>query len=200
LVHAGNVVHPSDTQPMVVIRSLKPVQVRFSVPQEHLGEIRERLGNTPIVVSAKPRSATAKPVSGLLTFLENTVDVATGTIALKATFTNDDLGLWPGQAVDVVLTLGSDRQALVVPEAALQRGQQGITMFVLGKDGRAEPRRVEVLRIAGDKALIRSGVSAGEEVVTDGQLRLRKGSKVARKPPSKATASAVPDEKRPALP
>lgn len=197
LVHAGNVVHPSDTQPMVVIRSLKPVQVRFSVPQEHLTAIRERLGKEPIAVAAKPRGAEAKPVSGLLTFLENTVDVATGTVLLKATFTNDDLGLWPGQAVDVVLTLGTDRQALVVPEAALQRGQAGITVFALGKDGRAEPRRVEVLRIAGDKALLRSGVSAGEEVVTDGQLRLRKGSKVARKPPSKATASAAPDEKRP---
>ncbi|HYJ10820.1 MAG TPA: efflux RND transporter periplasmic adaptor subunit [Polyangiaceae bacterium] len=200
LVHAGNVVHPGDTQPLVVIRSLKPVQVRFSVPQENLGAIRERLGKEPIAVSARPRGSEVKAVQGLLTFLESTVDAATGTVALKATFSNDDLALWPGSAVDVVLTLGTDRQALVVPEAALQRGQAGTTVFALGKDGRAELRPVEVLRIAGTQALLRSGVNAGEEVVTDGQLRLRRGSKLSRKPPSKATASAAPDEKRPVRP
>lgn len=200
LVHAGNVVHPGDPRPLVVIRSLKPVQVRFAVPQENLNAIRERLGQEPIAVSAKPRGSEVKAVQGLLTFLESTVDAATGTVMLKATFSNDELALWPGSAVDVVLTLGTDRQALVVPEAALQRGQTGITVFVRGKDGRAELRQVEVLRIAGTQALLRSGVNAGEEVVTDGQLRLRSGSKLTPKPPSKATASAAPDEKGPVRP
>jgi multidrug efflux system membrane fusion protein len=198
LVHAGNVVRPGDAQPLVVIRSLTPVQVRFAVPQEHLTAIREKLGKEPIEVKATPRGVGTKTAMGLLTFLESTVDVATGTVALKATFTNAGLELWPGAAVDVVLALGTDKQALVVPEAALQRSQSGMTVFVIGKDDRAEPRSVEVLRTAKTQVLLRSGVTADEEVVTDGQLRLRKGSKVSRKAAAPSpTASVSPEQKRP---
>ena len=197
LVHAGNVVHPGDTQPLVVLRSLSPVYVRFSVPQDYLGVIRERFGKEPLTARVTPRGEGAKAVAGPVTFLENTVDAATGTIALKATFVNAGQELWPGASVDVVLVLGQDKQAIVVPQAALQQTQSGAIVFVIDKDARADLRPVKVLRSTETQALIASGVKAGEEVVTDGQLRLRKGSKVTRKPSSAPAASVAPDERRP---
>jgi multidrug efflux system membrane fusion protein len=199
LVHAGNVVRPGDAEPLVVIRSLSPVYVRFAVSQDYLGEIRARFGREPLTARVTPRGEHAKSVEGPVTFLENTVDAATGTVALKATFGNAGQELWPGASVDVVLVLGVDAGAIVVPEAALQRTQSGSIVFVVGKDGRAQPRPVQVLRSTATQVLLRSGVSAGEEVVTDGQLRLRQGSKVTRKPPAAALLGSVgPEDKPPA--
>jgi membrane fusion protein, multidrug efflux system len=198
LVHAGNVVRPGAAQPLVVIRSLSPVYVRFAVSQDYLGTIRERFGREPLTARVTPRGAQAKPVEGPVTFLENTVDAATGTVALKASFVNAGQELWPGASVDVVLVLGVDRQATVVPEAALQRTQSGPIVFVVGRNGVAELRPVQVLRSTAAQALIGSGVKAGEEVVTDGQLRLRQGSKVTRKATGAALASSsTPQEQRP---
>jgi multidrug efflux system membrane fusion protein len=197
LVHAGNLVRPSDTQPLVTLRNLTPVYVRFSVPQEYLGPIRAGMSQG-LTVRATPRGEGAASVEGPLTFLDNTVDAATGTITLKGTFPNAGQELWPGASVNVALVLGVDRQATVVPEAALQRSQSGTLLFVIGQDGRVEPRNVEVLRTTSTLALIGSGVKAGENVVTDGQLRLRKGTRVSIKPPSaKLAASVTPEQKRP---
>jgi multidrug efflux system membrane fusion protein len=192
LVHAGNVVHANDAQPMVVIRNLSPIFVRFSVPQELLPSIRAGTGNEPLRVRATPRGPGAKSVEGPLTFLENTVDSATGTLTLKATFANAGLELWPGAAVDVVLQLGIDKQALVVPEAAVQASQNGSYVFVVGKDGRAQQRAVDVLRSTSKLSLIRSGLAVDEQVVVDGQVRLRDGTKVSIKdrPASPAPESA----------
>jgi multidrug efflux system membrane fusion protein len=197
LVHAGNIVKATDAQPLVVIRSLMPVFVRFSVPQEHVGTIREQLSRGSLNVRVTPRSDDARAIEAPVTFLDNTVDVATGTVTLKATYANADQLLWPGASVDVVLVLGVDRQATVVPEAALSRSQNGTLVFVIGPDGRAEPRAVDVLRTTATQALLRSGLKLGEEVVVDGQLRLRRGTKVARKPPSKPAASVAAESKRP---
>lgn len=197
LVHPGNVVRPNDTQPLVTLRSLSPVYVRFAVPQDYLDPIRAGMSK-PLTVRVTPRGQGAASVEGPLTFLDNTVDLTTGTVMLKATFANAGQELWPGASVDVALVLGVDRQATVVPEAALQRSQTGYLVFVIGADGRAEPRPVEVLRSTSTLALLSSGVQAGEKVVTDGQLRLRKGSKVSVKAPgAKLAASVSPEEKRP---
>jgi multidrug efflux system membrane fusion protein len=184
---------------LVVIRSLSPILVRFSVSQEHVAVIREQLGKGSLVARVTPRGDGAKTVEAPVTFLDNTVDVATGTVSLKATYANADQQLWPGASADVVLVLGVDRQATVVPEPALSRSQTGTLVFVIGPDGRAESRAVEVFRTTATQALIRSGLKAGEEVVTDGQLRLRKGTKVTRKPGAKATpaASAEASDKLP---
>jgi multidrug efflux system membrane fusion protein len=184
LVHAGNVVHANDQNPLLVIRNLSPIFVRFSVPQELLPSLRAGMAQEPLRVRATTRGAGGKTVEGPLTFLENTVDAATGTLALKATFANKGLELWPGAAVDVVLQLGVDKQALVVPDAAVQAGQNGSYAFVVGKDGRAEQRSVDVLRSTGKLSLIRSGLSLNEQVVVDGQVRLRNGSKVSVKAPA----------------
>jgi multidrug efflux system membrane fusion protein len=198
LVYPGNVVRPGDAQPLVVIRSLSPVYVRFAVSQDYLPVLRERFGHEPLTARVTPRGEGAKTVEGPVTFLENSVDAATGTIALKASFGNTGQELWPGGSVDVVLVLGVDKQATVVPEAALQRTQSGAIVFVVGKDGTAELRPVQVSRSTATQALIRSGVKAGEEVVTDGQLRLRQGTKITRRPPAAAPgASSAVEAKRP---
>jgi multidrug efflux system membrane fusion protein len=198
LVHPGNIVKATDAQPLVVIRAVMPVFVRFSVPQEHVATIREQLGKGSLNVRVTPRGDHAKTIEAPVTFLDNTVDVATGTVSVKATYANTEQLLWPGASVDVVLVLGVDRQATVVPEAALSRSQSGTLVFVIGPDGRAQLRPVDVLRTTATQALVRTGLQAGEEVVTDGQLRLRRGTKVVRKPPSsKPLASAAAESKRP---
>jgi membrane fusion protein, multidrug efflux system len=198
LVYPGNIVKATDAQPLVVLRSVSPVYVRFTVPQEHLTTIRERLGKQPLVARVTPRGEGAKTIEAPVTFLENSVDPSTGTIALKATYPNTAQELWPGASVDVVLVLGEDEGATVVPEPALQRSQSGTLVFVVGPDGRVAPRPVKVLRTTETQALIASGLQVGERVVTDGLLRLRKGTKVMEAASvAKPTASVTPEQKRP---
>lgn len=196
LVYPGNIVKATDVKPLLVIRSLSPVFVRFSVAQDYVSTVRERLGQGSLKVRVTPRGDDAKSIEAPVTFLDNTVDVATGTISLKATYLNAGQELWPGASVDVVLLLGVDQQATVVPESALSRSQAGTLVFVIGQDGRAEPRPVDVIRTTATQALIRTGLKPGEQVVTDGQLRLRKGTKVSAKPASPGP-SAQADHKRP---
>ncbi len=198
LVYPGNLVKATDAQPLVVLRSLSPVFVRFSVPQEHLPTIRERLGKEPLSVRVTPRGEGAKTVEAPVTFLENSVDSATGTVTLKATYLNAAHELWPGAAVDVVLVMGTDVGATVVPEPALQRSQSGTLVFVVGQDGRASPRPVTVLRTTETQAIITSGLEPGERVATDGLLRLRKGTKVSEaQAVAKVAASTSTEQKRP---
>lgn len=186
LVHAGNVVHAADTKPMVVIRSLTPVLVRFSVPQELLPTIRARQAQGPLTVRVTAPGDGARAVEGPLTFIENAVDETTGMLGLKATFANANLELWPGAAVDVVLVLSVDKKAVVVPEAAIQSGQDGTYAFVVDDAQKAMLRKVEVLRSTPTLALIRSGLRPGERVVTEGQVRLENGAKVSIRPAASA--------------
>ncbi len=189
LVHAGNVVKPND-KTLVVIREVHPVYVRFAVPEQYLARVRMRMKAGELTVVARPRADGADPARGVLTFVENTVDSSTGTVDLKAEFKNVDERLWPGQLVDVSLELTVDQNAIVVPEAAIQVGQNGDHVFVVGKDDKAELRKVHVARQVGAEVVIASGVTPGEKVVTDGQVRLTPGAKVLIKksePPALAT-------------
>ena len=127
----------------------------------------------------------------MLTFIDNAVDSATGTVRLKATFENRDRLLWPGQFVNVVLTLATEPDLIVIPSQAVETGQQGQYVFVVKPDHTVESRPVAVTRTAGDKAIIESGLQAGETVVTDGQLRLRPGSKVKPTDDADSTAQTV---------
>ena len=195
-MYPGNIVKATDAQPLLVIRSLAPVFVRFSVSQDFVSTVRERLAQGGLKVRITPRGDDAKSIEAPVTFLDNTVDVATGTVSLKATYLNAGQELWPGASVDVVLLLGVDQQATVVPEPALSRSQSGTLVFVIGPDGRAEPRPVDVIRTTSTQALIRTGLKPGEQVVTDGQLRRRKGTKVSVKPTGPGP-SAQADTKRP---
>jgi multidrug efflux system membrane fusion protein len=193
LVHAGNVVSPTDVRPLVVIRSLAPMYVRFAVPEQSLPAVRSRFKEGHLVVQAKPRGAATEPVVGELSLIENTVDPATGKIDMKARFSNDGEVLWPGQFVDVVVGLSLQRGALVVPESAVQTGQDGAYVFVVGPALKASLRKVTVDRIVGAEVVLQGGVTAGERVASDGLVRLRDGAAVQIKQGSVPSAEASSD-------
>jgi membrane fusion protein, multidrug efflux system len=176
LVREGNLVRENATQPLVTINQIRPILVRFAVPAGNLPLIQEHRGKG-IVVRAEA-SGGGDPSEGTLSFLDNAVDTATGTILLKGRFPNDDGALWPGGFVNVRLQLYVEPDALVVPSAAVVSGQQGSFVFVIQADSSATTKPVTVSRTAGDFAIVNGDVQAGDRVVIDGQLRLRQGSKV----------------------
>ncbi len=178
LVHRGNLVVQGTTSPLVVVRNSKPAYVRFSVPEQYLGAIREQYAKGKLRASVNPRGNSKESYEGPVTFIENSVDVTTATIALKARFDNDAEQLWPGASVDVKLVLRVDAQALVAPEGAVQEGQDGPYAFVIDQENKAHLRQVEVVRRTRDWVLIGAGLNVGERVVTDGQVRLREGTSV----------------------
>lgn len=191
LIHQGNVVKSQDVgNPLVVINRIHPVYVAFSVPEQFLEQIRRYRSAGELRVEAKAPAASGEPALGDLSFLNNAVDPATGTIQLKATFPNSENTLWPGQFVNVVLTLTTERSALVVPSHAVQPGQQGSYVFVVKPDLTVENRPVTVGRVEGDTAVIAKGLAAGERVVTDGQLRLVPGARVEIKAPQPTAPAA----------
>ena len=174
-VHAGNIVRANDTTPLVVINEVHPINVQFAIPERDLGPVRAA-GMGMSVVAAPQGSGPAE--TGRLTFVDNAVDPATGTIALKASFPNDDRALTPGQFVNVAVTLSNRPNAIVVPAQALQNGQRGQFVYVVKSDNGVEMRPVAVTQQVDQQAIIEHGVSAGETVVTDGQLKLTPKSKV----------------------
>ena len=176
LLHEGALVKANDINfTLVTLNQVAPVAVAYSVPEGALDEIRAALTGGKATVTATDRTTGATRENGRLVFIDNTVDPTTGMIALKATFPNDDQGLWPGRFVFVVTQVGVDRDAIVVPSTAVQNSQNGSTVYVVKPDQTVELRTVKVARTAGDNTLLESGVKAGETVVTDGQLRLLPG-------------------------
>ena len=180
LVQGGNVVKSNEDNPLVVIAEVHPIYVSFAVPEQHLAGIKRYQTKEGLTVRATPPGA-PKSAVGNLTFVNNVVDNTTGTIQLKGTFANEDNTLWPGQYVDVVLTLTTE-QAVTVPAEAIQAGQQGAFVFVVKEDSKVEPRPVQTGRRVGKDIIVAAGLRAGERVVTDGQLRLVPGSKVDIRP------------------
>jgi len=177
MVQVGNIVKSNDAT-LVAINQVVPIYVSFAVPERDLAEIRKRQAQGKLTVQAED-AATNQPISrGELTFVDNTVDRATGTIILKATFANPDRALWPGEFVNAVLTLATDQKAVVAPTSAIQNGQQGTYAYVVKADQTVESRPVTVARNAPEGAVIAKGLAPGETVVTDGQLRLSPGAKI----------------------
>jgi multidrug efflux system membrane fusion protein len=162
----------------VVINQVTPIYVTFSVPETQLPDIKRYLAAGPVQVAGSIPNDGGPPELGALTFVDNTVDPATGTVKLKATFENAQQRLWPGQFVNVSVTLTTQPNAVVAPSTAVQTGQQGRYVFVVKDDQTVEMRQVDVQRTAGEKTIIARGLQPGETVVTDGQLRLRPGSRV----------------------
>jgi len=170
LVHAGNLVSPGDPKGLVVLNQIAPVCVSFSAPESRLAELRQAAAAGSLAVTATPPGGA--PVAGELTFFNNAVDETTGTLMLKATFPNADRVLWPGQFVNAALTLSVRRGAVTVPVEAIQAGQQGEFVFVIRPDSYVDIRPVTTgPRLAGD-IVVERGLSSGDRVVTDGQLRL----------------------------
>ncbi len=178
LITRGNVIKANDV-PLLTINQIKPIYVAFSVPEQNLAEIkRYRAAGKSLKVEAFFPNDIKPAEQGILTFIDNTVDTATGTIMIKATFANRNRRLWPGQFVNVRLVLTTQPNAIVVPAPAVQTGQQGQYVFVIKPDLTVEARPVTVNRTIGNDSIIDKGLKAGERVVTDGQLQLFPGAKV----------------------
>ncbi|SPE42487.1 Efflux transporter, RND family, MFP subunit [Candidatus Sulfopaludibacter sp. SbA3] len=177
LVHAGNLVKVNDV-PLVVIHQIAPIFVNFNVPEQHLGAIRRLNAVHPLTVQVFTQDAPNRIVTGHLATIDNTVDTATGTIHLKATFPNADGMLWPGEFVTVILTLDTIRNATVIPSEAVQAGQQGQFVYAVKADNKVEMRPVTLGSVFGGKTVVEKGIAPGDTVVTDGQLRLYPGAEV----------------------
>ena len=175
LLHEGNLVRAGNDA-LVSIVQMRPILVRFPVPATNLPALRQRAGQQLTVIALAARDS-ASAVRGVLSFVDNQVDTTTGTVLLKARFSNHDGALWPGEYVTVTLVLGMQNDAVVVPSQAVMQGQQGTYVFVVNNDGTASTQPITVERTLDSLSVI-AGVPAGTLVVTDGQLRLTPNSKV----------------------
>lgn len=177
LMNVGNLVKANDTPFLVQLNQVTPIYATFSIPENQLDAVRKfAAGNLKVL--AFPKGQNTNPAEGKLTFIDNGVDMQTGTVKLKATFANKDRRLWPGQYVDVVLNLSTRKQAVLVPTKAIQTGQQGQYVYVVTPQSTAESRNVETSGTYQNSTVIAGGVSAGEKVVVDGQLRVAPNAKV----------------------
>ncbi len=177
LIHEGNLVRTTSTEPLVTINQLRPIRMRFAVPAARLPDLQQARGGARDVF-ARVADDTLPPMRGALSFMDNHVDSTTGTVALKAEFPNRDGRLWPGQYASVSLVLGVQADAIVIPAPAVLTGQQGTYVFVVNPDGTAVPQNVTVARTSDSIAVIAAGLRPGDQVVTDGQMRLTAGAKV----------------------
>ena len=178
LIDAGNIIKANDTTAAVVIEQMTPIYVTFSVPEQNLPRIKEYMTKAPLAVEAIPNGNGHSSAAGVLTFVDNAIDQSTGMITLKATFNNPDGALWPGQFLNVRLTLTVEKGVVAIPSQAVLTGQSGQYVYVVKDDLTAEMRPVKVARAYGEESIVAEGLKPGERVVTDGQLRLAPGVKV----------------------
>jgi len=190
LIHEGNIIG-ANGNPLVVIHQVTPIWVTFSAPEDFLASIRENQNARGLPVLVTPRDRPDRKLPGVLSVIDNTVDTGTGTIRLKATLENQERVLWPGQFVDVTLTLGSLNHAVLVPSEAVQAGLNGQMVYLVKPDQTVEPREVVLGENHGGKVIVRKGLAAGDSVVTDGQSRLAPGSRVRIVPASKVDTQAL---------
>ncbi len=185
-VKQGNVVTANSTD-LMTINQVEPIYVTFSVPEARLPEIRKSQ-----LVMATPQALSATTETGEVTFIDNAVDSATGTIKIKATFANKGRRLWPGEFVRVTLRLGTQQNAMIVPNQAVQTGQEGSYVFVVKEDRTAEMRPVVTGARVDQDLVIEKGLKPGETVVTEGQLRLAPGMRVQIQSPQGGPQRARP--------
>ncbi len=176
-VKQGNIVSANSTD-LIAINQVQPIYVTFSVPEAQLAPVRNYMNSGKLQVVATPQEEGATPQTGILTFVDNAVDVSTGTIKMKGTFPNSDRKLWPGQFVRVVLRLTMQRNALVVPNQAVQTSQDGAYVYVVKENQTVESRPVVTGSRLDQELVIDKGLEAGESVVTEGHLRLAPGMRV----------------------
>ncbi len=177
LVQPGNLVKANDTNALLTINQIAPIFVNFAVPGAYVDRVRSAQARGALHVTARV-DGVKTPQAGELAFVDNAVDPATNTIKLRAQFANADESLWPGQFVSIALTLGSETDAVVVPDAAVKAGPNGNYVFVVKADKKAEQRAVSVARSVAGESAIAKGLDAGETVVVDGQSRLVDGAPV----------------------
>jgi multidrug efflux system membrane fusion protein len=191
----GTQVRTQDAAALVTINQTRPILVSFSLPQRELPALRRALAakaTAEVVVPGSHRMA----VPTTIAFIDNQVDKQTGAIAVKVAAENADEVLWPGQAVEVALTVEVKPRMLSAPAGAVQPAQQGMITWVIGPDNKVAPRVVTVERIVGQTVFLSGGVAAGERVVTDGQLRLAPGMTVVIEEPRGGPAAPIGEERR----
>jgi membrane fusion protein, multidrug efflux system len=184
LVDPGNIVHANDTNAMFVITQLQPIAILFTLPEDNLQAVSKQMNNGILTVDAYSRDDQTKLASGKLLTIDNEIDQTTGTGKLKAVFDNKDNALWPNQFVNIRLLLEIRKNSTTIPAAAIQRGPQGTYVFVAKSDSTVEVRPVTISFTQDNIAVLASGVSPSEVVVTDGQDKLQAGSKVEVRAPS----------------
>lgn len=178
MINLGNLVKANDTPFLVQLNQVTPIYATFSIPEVSLGEVRRYSTTRQLKVLAYPKGQPTNPAEGYLTFIDNGVDTQTGMVKLKATFTNKDRRLWPGEFVDVALELSVQKNATVVPTKAIQVGQQGEYVYVITADSTAEPRLVKTSGTYQGLTLVADGLKPGERVIVDGLLRVAPSAKV----------------------
>src|SRR2546423_3565567 len=198
LVRQGNLVKENSQPPLVIINQIRPILVRFSVPQSQFVDIQRyyRSGNA-LLVRSTPSEGSGVPIDGSLAFIDNNVDTTTGTVLLKARFANPEGAIWPGQYMRVALQLYVDPNALTLPAPAVLTGQQGTYVYTVDTSNTAKQTPVQVARTVDSLAIIASGLREGERVVVDGQSRLIPGAKVVIKgAPGAPTVTGAPGAPR----
>jgi multidrug efflux system membrane fusion protein len=180
LVDPGNIVHATDPNGLVVINQIDPIAVLFTLPDEAVQEVirAQRASSRPLTVTALSRDGSQVLAQGELKLLNNQVDTTTGTVQLKAQFPNASYALWPGQFVNVRLQLGERDNALTVPQAAVQRSQQGTFVYVVDPQRRAQVRQIHVVQEQDGMSVIDTGLREGERVVVNGQYKLTPNAQV----------------------
>jgi multidrug efflux system membrane fusion protein len=195
LVDAGNIVHASDATGLVVINQIDPIAVIFTLPEDSFQAVNQALqksGKTALRVTALARQNGEALAEGRLLLVNNQIDTTTGTYRLKALLANASHALWPGQYVNVRLETGTQRNALSVPETALQHGPNGLYIYVIQPDNSVVAQPVRSARTQDGKAIIDADVTAGERVVVDGQFKIKPGSRVVDVAKAQAAAGGKP--------
>jgi len=182
-VKAGNIVAPSDANPLLVLNQIQPIQVQFQLAQQFLPEVRDYDARHALKVQITQEDGTGDLDQGKLVFIDNAVNTSTGTVMFKASLPNRREQLWPGQYVGVTLQLALQQDAVVIPQSAVLTGQQGNYVYVV-KDGIADQQAIKVDRLVGDVAVVSSGLKGGERLVTAVPRNLRPGIHVTAAPPN----------------
>jgi multidrug efflux system membrane fusion protein len=176
--HPGDLIKADADTAIVTIHQVEPIYVDFSIPEKDLAQVRRNMEQHPLEVDAAIPGDPQQAEHGVLSFVDNSVDKTTGMIALKGLFQNENRRLWPGQFVNTTLTLAMIPNAVLVPSPAIQTGQEGAFVYVVGRDMKVEARPVVPGAVIETETIVERGLKAGETVVTDGQLRLMPGAVV----------------------
>jgi membrane fusion protein, multidrug efflux system len=179
LVDPGNLIHATDTTGIVTITQIHPISVTFTLPQEELPRVQTDMAQGALPVLAYASDDRTELGQGTLLTPDNTIDVTTGTIRLKATFPNEDAKLWPGQFINAHLQIGMAHTAVTIPPAAIEHGPDGLYVYIVKPDATVAQAAISISYQNDTLAVVSSGLAGGESVVVDGQSRLQAGTKVA---------------------
>jgi len=199
-IDIGNIIHPTDPNGLVVVTQLEPISVIFTLPETSLPQIQQQLANGTLKVEAYSQDNTMKLDEGSLDFIDNEIVQTTGSVRLRANFPNKAHRLWPGELVNAWLLLDTRHDGLTVPAPAVQQGPQGPYVYVINPDSTVAVRPVKVAQVSGGQALIDSGLSAGGQVVVDGQYKLQPGIHVTILHGKAAEEAAAQDAQRTPIP